>query len=155
MQKTSSSRLVISQELNHHHTLYAGRLTEWFVESCFICAGKATGKPDNLVCLKIHSLLVKRPTQGGEIIDFENMVVRTGKTSLTVYGRVHSATNDQHIAEGFITFISVNQFNHPTPHHIVLDEAADAAELALREKAEKVFSFGLEERHGQVRSDES
>lgn len=155
MRKTSSSRLVRSQELNHHHTLYAGRLTEWFVESCFICAGKETGKPDNLVCLKIHSLLVKQPTQEGDIIDFENMVVRSGKTSLTVYGRVHSATKDVQIAEGFITFIFVNQFNHPTPHHILLDDAADEGEEALREKAEKLFSFGLEEHHGKVQSDET
>lgn len=144
MRKTASSRLVRSQELNHHHTLYAGRLTEWFVESCFICAGKETGRPENLVCLKIHSLLVKHPTHDGDIIDFENLVVRSGKTSLTVYGRVRSATKGVQVAEGFITFIFVDQSKHPTPHHILLDEPVDEVEQALRERAEKLFSAGLE-----------
>lgn len=144
MRKTAASRLVRSQELNHHHTLYAGRLTEWFVESCFICAGKETGKPENLVCLKIHSLLVKHSTQDGEIIDFENMVVRSGKTSLTVYGLVKSATKGVRIAEGFITFVFVDSSHHPVPHQIVLDDAADEGERALRERAEKLFSSGLE-----------
>lgn len=144
MRKTVSARLVRPQELNHHHTLYAGRLTEWFVESCFLCAGKETGKPENLVCLKIHSLLVKHPTQDGEILDFENTVVRCGRTSLTVYGSVHAVTKGVQVAEGFITFIFVDASHQPVPHQLVLDDAADKGEQSLRERAEKLFSSRLE-----------
>lgn len=37
MEWTKTSRLVKPQELNHHGTLFAGRMSEWFVENCFIC----------------------------------------------------------------------------------------------------------------------
>ena len=33
-----TSRLVKSEDLNHHGTLFAGRTAEWFVESGFIAA---------------------------------------------------------------------------------------------------------------------
>ena len=55
-----SMRLVKSNDLNHHGTLFAGRTAEWFVESGFIAAAGVLD-PKNLVCLKFmecisHSL---------------------------------------------------------------------------------------------------
>jgi acyl-CoA hydrolase len=41
-------RLVKSEDLNHHGTLYAGRSAEWFVESGFIAA-YAFVNPKNII----------------------------------------------------------------------------------------------------------
>ena len=35
---SDTSRLVKSEDLNHHGTLFAGRTAEWFVEAGFVSA---------------------------------------------------------------------------------------------------------------------
>jgi len=42
-------RLVKSEDLNHHGTLFAGRSAEWFVEAGFIAAASVL-PPKNIVC---------------------------------------------------------------------------------------------------------
>ena len=57
MEIVKISRLVKSEDLNHHGTLFAGRGgAEWFVEACFICGAKSYGKPENIVWVNIHGL---------------------------------------------------------------------------------------------------
>ena len=48
-------RLVKSEDLNHHKTLFAGRGAEWFVEAGYIAATSMVN-PENLVCAKIHGM---------------------------------------------------------------------------------------------------
>ncbi len=135
MENIRVSRLVKPQELNHHGTLFAGRMSEWFVETCFICAAKATGKPENIVCLNIHGLTFKSPAQNGDIIDIEARVVKAGRTSFTVYGKITRNKNEKQTCEGFITFAFIDENNKPIPHNLVLDETSDENELLLRERA--------------------
>ena len=51
-----TTRLVKSEDLNHHGTLFAGRMSEWFVEGCFIAAATSYGNPEEIVCVKLHGL---------------------------------------------------------------------------------------------------
>jgi len=53
--ETKTLRLVKSEDLNHHGTLFAGRTAEWFVESGFIAAASILD-PKTIVCLKIHGM---------------------------------------------------------------------------------------------------
>ncbi|WFA08666.1 hotdog domain-containing protein [Tissierella sp. Yu-01] len=133
MEKVKVSRLVKPQELNHHGTLFAGRMAEWFVENSFICAAKATGRPENIVCVNIHGLTFKTPANNGDIVDIESMVARVGRTSFTTYGRI--SKNGLETCEGYITFTFVDENNKPIPHNLVLDETDDPIELEIRRKA--------------------
>lgn len=135
MDRVKVSRLVKPQELNHHGTLFAGRMSEWFVENCFISAAKTTGRPENVVCLNIHGLTFKSPAKNGDIVDIESMVVRAGRTSFTVFGKISVNGSDRNTCEGFITFAFVDENNKPMPHNIILDDTLDPVELDLREKA--------------------
>ena len=56
-------RLVKSEDLNHHGTLFAGRSAEWFVEAGFIAAASVL-PPKNIVCVKIHGLTFTKPIHG-------------------------------------------------------------------------------------------
>ena len=56
----SICRLVKSEDLNHHGTLFAGKTAMWFVESGFIAAASLT-HPENIVCVNIHGMLFTRP----------------------------------------------------------------------------------------------
>lgn len=135
MKWNRTSRLVKPQELNHHGTLFAGRMAEWFVENCFICGAKATGRPENIVCVNIHGLNFNTPSINGDVINISSKVVRVGRTSFTVYGAITRNTSEKTICEGFVTFAFVDENNKPIPHNIILDETNDAEELDIRERA--------------------
>jgi acyl-CoA hydrolase len=53
-------RLVKSGDLCHHGTLFAGRTSEWFVESGFI-APTSLLNPRNVVCPKILGMFFSKP----------------------------------------------------------------------------------------------
>lgn len=138
MKEYKCSRLVKSEDLNHHGTLFAGRTAEWFVESAFIAAASAVGDPKNIVCLNIHGLLFKSPIQKGEIITFSSKVANLGKTSITVYAKVYSEMQEMTPIDGFLTFINVDDDGNKVPHGLVLDEPVDEIEVQIREKVKKL-----------------
>lgn len=138
MKSYINSRLVKSEELNHHGTLFAGRTAEWFVESAFIAAASTLGNPKNVVCLNIHGLLFKNPVKKGEIVTFTSKVVYFGKTSIVVYVKMQTEIDKATPVEGFITFISVDEDGNKKPHGLVLDETQDEEELLLREKVKNL-----------------
>jgi len=138
MERIKISRLVKSEDLNHHGTLFAGRMAEWFVEACFICGAKETERPENIVCVNVHGFAFKEPANKGDIVNLETYIVRAGKTSFTVYGKVTKNNLSKVICDGFITFVFVDENNNPIPHGIVLDETEDEEEKMAREKALKL-----------------
>ena len=110
-------RLVKSEDLNHHGTLFAGRTAEWFVESGFI-ATTALLDPKYVVCLKIHGMFFTKPARSGDVLRFSSKVIFAGRTSLTVYVHVEKSNEDQTFVEGFVTFIHVDEKTKPAMHFI-------------------------------------
>ena len=133
------SRLVKSEDLNHHGTLFAGRTAEWFIEAAFIAAASSVGNPENIVCMNVHGLLFKTPVSKGDIITFKSKIVRLGTTSITVHTSIYSETTEITPVNGFLTFIHVNDEGKKIPHSLVLDETTNVEELTLREQANKLF----------------
>lgn len=115
-------RLVKSEDLNHHRTLFAGRCAEWFVEAGFIAVASVLS-PHHVVCLKIHGLTFTRPVRSGSIVRFESKIVETGNTSLKVSVALFLQTLDAPIVTGYITFIHVNDEGQPEPHGLTLDQS--------------------------------
>ena len=129
-------RLVKTEDMNHHGNLYAGRMAEWFVEACYLCAVQTPGLPGAMVCLKIHDLVIKKPCPGGETICLETRIAKAGSSSLTVYGKIVSHGGRRFHAEGFITFVCVDKRSRPTAHRVRLSAPArDAEEKAIRRRA--------------------
>ncbi len=135
MKEFMCSRLVKSEDLNHHGTLFAGRTAEWFVESSFIAAATTIGDPEKVVCLNIHGFVFKTPIKRGEIVRFSSKVAKLGTTSIVVYTKLDMELSEIVPVEGFITFISVDEHGNKVPHGLVLDEAKDEEEIKVRERA--------------------
>lgn len=135
MEKTVITRLIKSEDLNHHGTLFAGRMSEWFIEGTFIAAAKLYGNPQNIVCLKMHGLKFTAPVKRGDIITIETHVVYAGRTSLTAYGCVRKNDEDRILVEGFTTFVCVDDSGKKMPHNISLPEPENETEAALRTEA--------------------
>lgn len=138
MSKVITSRLVKSEDLNHHGTLFAGRVAEWFVETCFICGAKITGRPQNIVCLKIHGLTFTEPARRGDVLNLEARIAKAGRTSFVVYGKITKNNSDHILSDGFITFVFVDENGKPIPHNIVLGDPVDEEDEQIRKRAESL-----------------
>ena len=128
-----TTRLVKSEDLNHHGTLFAGRTAEWFVESGFIAAAKIVN-PQGIVCLKIHGMYFTKPARPGQILNFVSKVVWAGRTSLVSYIHVTKDGIVDPFVSGFITFIYVNEETRPAAHFIEISPKTEE-DIALYEKA--------------------
>ena len=126
-------RLVKSEDLNHHGTLFAGRSAEWFVEAGFIAAASVLPS-QNIVCLKIHGLTFTQPIQAGEIARFESKIVHTGRSSLVVSIQLKIQNHDEPILTGFITFVNINEGGKAEPHGLEL-ELISAEDILLNQQA--------------------
>lgn len=126
-------RLVKSEDLNHHSTLFAGRCSEWFVEAGFIAVASVL-PANNIVCLKIHGLTFTRPIGSGDIASFTSKIVHTGKSSLKVYVSLKNRGEEDPLVDGFITFVYVNEKGKAIPHGISL-ELTDPEDIELNRQA--------------------
>jgi acyl-CoA hydrolase len=131
--ETSTMRLVKSEDLNHHGTLFAGRTAEWFVEAGFVAATTLLD-PKSVVCLKVHGLYFTKPVKPGEIVKFTSKVVYAGKSSIIAYIQVVKNGIEKPIVSGFVTFIHVDENTKPIAHHIEIVPKTDA-DKALYEEA--------------------
>ena len=115
--ETKTLRLVKSEDLNHHGTLFAGRTAEWFVESGFVAAASVLD-PKTVVCLKIHGMYFTQPVHAGQVIGFTSKIVYTGKSSIVAYIQVHLKGMEHSIVDGFVTFVHVDESTKPRPHYL-------------------------------------
>ncbi len=138
MKKYTCTHLIKSEDLNHHGTLFAGRMAEWFVESSFVAAAALHGEPTDIVCIKVHGMEFPKPLNKGSLLFIYSKVVYAGTTSLTVY--TWSGRNDEEVllTNGFVTFVCVDHDGNKKPHGIVLPEPADEEEAKLREVAKSL-----------------
>jgi acyl-CoA hydrolase len=113
-------RLVKSEDLNHHKTLFAGRCAEWFVEAGFIAAASVL-PAGNVVCLKVHGLMFTAPLVAGDIACFQSRIVKVGRTSLTTYISLTGQNKADPVISGFITFVHVDSEGKAKPHGLELE----------------------------------
>jgi acyl-CoA hydrolase len=121
---TVTMRLVKSEDLNHHGTLFAGRTAEWFVESGFIAAASLLN-PQNILCLKIHGMFFTKPAKSGDVLKFSSKIVFAGKTSLTSYVHVENNGAEKPLVDGFVTFIHVDEDTRPAPHFLKINPVTE------------------------------
>jgi acyl-CoA hydrolase len=125
MNETISTRhLIKGEDLNHHGTLYAGRGVEWMVEAGFLAASNAV-ENENIVCMRINSLLFRKPVPKGQIVNYESRIVFTGRTSLTAYVRVLNSHTGEFIVDGFFTYVYVTEDGKPAEHGIIIEPASE------------------------------
>ncbi len=130
--------LIKGEDLNHHGTLFAGRMAEWFTEACFVAAASTYGKTESIVCVKIHGMTFKKPLNKGDILSVKSKTVLTGRTSITVYGWASREGNEETIVDGFVTFVTVDADGNKIPHYLESPQAKTKEDLVLIEEAKKL-----------------
>ena len=115
----TTHRLVRSEHLNHHGTLFAGYGAQWFVESGYVAATKML-PPKNLVCAEIDTLSFKKSVKCGDVVCYNSRVIYAGKTSIVAYIKVSSGDCENTIVDGYAVFVHVDENTKPTPHGVEL-----------------------------------
>ena len=125
-------RLVKSEDLNHHGTLFAGRSAEWFVESAFVAAAHQV-PPENIVCVQVHGMHFSRPVNRGDVVRFTSRLVHAGRTSLVAHAVLCTA-DDRQVVDGFVSFVHVDADGRPKPHGVSVEAVTDE-ERRIQEQA--------------------
>ncbi len=121
LEETRISRIIKSEDLNHHGTLFAGRMAEWLVEACLISAINLTGNPEDIVCVRIHGLDFTKPATTGDVIEIKSRVAHLGEKSITVDAKVYVNGNETAPSvTGMVTFVTVDKSGKPYPHGMTL-----------------------------------
>ena len=135
MKLYTCTHLIKSEDLNHHGTLYAGRMAEWFVEASFVAAAGLHGNPADIVCIKIHGMKFPTPVSKGSLLFLFSKVVYAGTTSLTVYTTSTGTDESKKLTNGFVSFVCVDHEGKKKPHGIVISRPEDEEEAKLWDTA--------------------
>jgi acyl-CoA hydrolase len=122
MRETRVSRIIKSEDLNHHGTLYAGRMAEWLVEACLITAINLTRKPEDVVCVRIHGYNFIKPARTGDVIEIKAAISYLGEKSITVSAKVYVNNGDAPSVTGMLTFVTVDRQGRPYAHGLTLTQ---------------------------------
>ncbi len=130
-----TTRLVKSVDLNHHGTLFAGRMAEWLVEVGFLTARQALAcDPRNIVCVRLHGMNFTRSAENGATVLLEGRVAYVGRSSITIFVQcftLASLTNQRTlITEGFTTFTQIVE-GKAVPHGLEVEPPQDPEALSL------------------------
>lgn len=134
---STTMRLVKYEDLNHHGTLFAGRSTEWFVESGFIAATRFL-PANNVVCRKIHGMNFTKPVKPGEIVRFDSKIIYVGKSSVITHIKANVGNSETSFLSGFITFIHVDQTTKASAHNLKLKISTIEDEILNKEALELI-----------------
>jgi len=115
-------------------------MAEWFTESCFLAAARLVGKPEDIVCLKIHGLTFAKPAHPGDSVEIVARPARAGAKSLTVGAEVFVNDDTEPTIRGFATFVTVDSAGKSYPHGIVLPPDWVEANRELCDLAEREAS---------------
>lgn len=136
--RVTASHLVKSVDLNHHGTLYAGRMAEWLVEVGFMTARAALGcPPENIVCARLHGMDFRRGVNVGATLVLEGRVAYVGSSSLTVYVEARPLEASAPLVlphtDGLVTFVHIVG-TRAVPHGLSVEPPVEGEARALWER---------------------
>jgi acyl-CoA hydrolase len=115
------SRIIKSEDLNHHGTLFAGRMAEWLVEACLISAIDLLRRPEDIVCARIHGMNFLKSSTSGDIIEIKSRIAYLGEKSLTIDAKIFvNGNNETPSVTGMVTFVTVDKNGVPYAHGMSL-----------------------------------
>lgn len=82
--ETTSHRLVLPADANHHGTLYAGSLLRYALESAYAAACRGVGPAANLLLRRVLSLECRQSVPVGSLVEIRGAVIQVRRGHLVV-----------------------------------------------------------------------
>jgi len=114
--ETTSHRLVLPADANHHGTLYAGSLLRYALESGYATACRAAGPDGNLMLRRVLSLECRRSVPVGSLVEIRGAVLQA-KRGYLVAGVVGMPLDGHTLPwmDGLLGFAQVDPGGLPAP----------------------------------------
>jgi len=122
LEVTSILHLIKPKDLNHHGTLFAGQMAKWLVEAGLIAASRLIGKPGDIVCVRLDSMIFKKPVKNGNLVEIKSRIAFLGTSSITVHSQVFLKNDTVPLVSSMATFVTVDRHNRPYGHGFKLSE---------------------------------
>ena len=118
--------LVRPEHLNHHGFLFGGQLLKWVDELAWLAASRDF-PGIKFVTIGMEQVHFRHPVVNGSILRFHIQQHQQSTTSTTyavdVFADAPGASNEIHVFENLVTFVSVDEQGHKQP--LPLRERAD------------------------------
>jgi acyl-CoA hydrolase len=128
----TASHLAKSIDLNHHGTLFAGRMSEWVVEVGFITARAVLDcQPEEMVCACLDRLNFTRSVPKGSTVVLVGEAGHVGKSSVTIFitaDLLGEKGERARVTEGYATFVHIGA-SGSVPHGVHVDPPAEGEAL--------------------------
>jgi len=146
---------IYPNDLNSNNTVFGGRIMEIADMLAAVCAKKHSGK--TCATLIVDSLRFLSPATRGEILIFYAAVNRTWRTSMEVGIKVVTAetpeSESRKVVSAFFTFVSLDQFNNPTPTCEVVPETEEEKRRFVDAQERREFRLA-QAKHKQMQRDQ-
>ena len=125
--ETTSHRLVLPADANHHGTLYAGSLLRYALESAYATACRAAGPEGNLMLRRVLSLECRRSVPVGALVEIRGAVLQA-KRGYLVAGVVGMPLDGHTLPwmDGLFGFAQVDPAGFPVSLPQPVEVSADA-----------------------------
>jgi acyl-CoA thioesterase YciA len=112
--ETTSHRLVLPADANHHGTLYAGSLLRYALENAYATACRAAGPEANLMLRRVVSLECRRSVPVGALVEIRGAVLQA-KRGYLVAGVVGMPLDGHTLPwmDGLLGFAQVDEAGLP------------------------------------------
>lgn len=104
------------EHLNHHGSLYAGRILDWMCELAFAATVELRGRSDGIVMAGADGIRLLSPVRAGEVLVMEAQVAALGTTSITLLVQGKELTGGRLCCAGRCVFVTVDSNGNKTPH---------------------------------------
>lgn len=124
----TAAHLAKSIDLNHHGTLFAGRMAEWVVEVGFMTARAVLGcNPDALVCACLDRLNFSRSVPKGATVELTGCAAHVGRSSVTIFIKaclLGPEGQRDRVTGAFATFVHIDE-DSAEPHGVTVEPPSD------------------------------
>lgn len=123
---TTTHRLVLPADANHHGTLYAGSLLRYALEAAYAAGTRAAGPAANLMLRRVLSIECRRSVPVGSLVEIRAAVLEARQCYLAV-GVVGMPLAGHTLPwmDGLLGFVQVDDKGLPVPFPAAIPLAAD------------------------------
>lgn len=108
------------EHLNHHMSLFGGRIAGWMCEAAYIATVKLRRSSEGIVVAKADGIRFLRPLHLGDVLELRARVTRLGRTSIVLTVEGTEVLSGERSCEGTFVFVAVDEQGRSTPHGLVL-----------------------------------
>jgi len=115
----------------------------WFLEGGLIASSRLIGRPHDIVCINLHGITFKKPSNIGDILEVRAKIALLGKRSIMVHIRIFKNEEIVPHISGVATFVTVDKHGKAYEHGLKLPLEYVTENMAIYEVALKIKEFEL------------